>query len=227
MNQKTARIAIAATSVAVLAALLASPAILSTVSATPTNPQAATTTTPSTTSTPNGAPAPWAQAAQTGPKQGFGFQGGPVPFAGIPNGKGGSGGPGGKGAAAVSMSVGQTITLTSTQGTWRTLSTPAKNGTASGTITFTVTGKLSQGYTLSLTGGTLTVDGTTYTVSSGTAQMGRAANVIVGQGTTTPTGQFLVTASARGSFAGTTGNVALDLNGSTEYAVFLSGTIHN
>jgi len=125
------------------------------------------------------------------------------------------------------MSVGQTITITSTQGTWRSLSTAHKNGTASGTLTFTITGKLSQGYTLSITSGTLTVNGTAYTVSSGSAQMGRAANAIIGQGTTTPTGQFLLTAQARGSFAGTTGSVSLDLNGSTEYAVFLTGTIHN
>jgi len=126
------------------------------------------------------------------------------------------------------MTAGQTITITSTQGTFRTVGvTPTRNGTASGTLTFTVTGKLSQGYILSLTSGTLTVDGTTYTVSSGSAQMGRAADVIIGQGTTTPTGQFLVQAQARGSFAGTTGSVALDLNGSTEYAVFLTGTIHN
>jgi hypothetical protein len=103
---------------------------------------------------------------------------------------------------------------------------PSKNGTASGTLTFTVTGKLARGYTLSLTGGTIVVDGTTYTVASGSAQMGLFANAMVGQGTTTPTGQFLFQAQAHGSFAGTSGSVSLDFtNGTTEYAVALAGIV--
>jgi hypothetical protein len=126
----------------------------------------------------------------------------------------------------VSLSVGQTITITSTQGNFWVYATPSKNGTASGTLTFTVTGKLARGYTLSLTGGNLVVDGTTYTVSSGSAQMGLFANAMVGQGTTTPTGQFLFHARAQGSFAGTSGSVSLDFtNGTTEYAVALAGTV--
>jgi len=104
--------------------------------------------------------------------------------------------------------------------------TPSKNGTASRTLTFTVTGKLARGYTLSLTSGTIIVDGTTYTTSSGAAQMGHFANAMIGQGTTTPTGQFLFQARAHGSFAGTSGSVSLDFtNGTTEYAVVLAGTI--
>jgi hypothetical protein len=211
-------------SVAIVAALLASPAILSTVSATPsTQPsntalqiQAATTTT-STTSTQSGQHQQGRPGGQGGP--------GPGPFPVPPNQKGYGNGNGYRNAPP--MTVGQTITITSTQGMFRTYSTPRQNGTASGTLTFTITGKLSQGYTLSLTSGTITVAGTTYTVASGTAQMGLAANAITGQGTTTPTGQFLIQAQARGSFAGTTASVALDLNGSTEYAVFLTGNITN
>jgi len=126
----------------------------------------------------------------------------------------------------VSLSVGQTITITSTQGNFLVYATPSKNGTASGTLTFSVTGKLARGYTLSLTGGTIVVDGTTYTVSSGSAQMGLFASAMVGQGTTTPTGQFLFQARAHGSFAGTSGSVSLDFtNGTTEYAVVLAGTV--
>ncbi len=126
----------------------------------------------------------------------------------------------------VSLSVGQTITITSTQGKFWVYATPSKNGTASGTLTFTVTGKLARGYTLSVTGGSIVVDGTTYTVSSGSAQMGLFANAMVGQGATTPTGQFLFRAQAHGSFAGTSGSVSLDFtNGTTEYAVALAGTI--
>ena len=126
----------------------------------------------------------------------------------------------------VSLSVGQTITITSTQGRFFVYATPSKNGTASATLTFTVTGKLARGYTLSLTSGTIVVDGTTYTVSSGSAEMGPFANAMIGQGTTTPTGQFLFQARAHGSFAGTSGSVSLDFtNGTTEYAVLLAGTV--
>jgi hypothetical protein len=122
--------------------------------------------------------------------------------------------------------VGQTFTITSTSGNYYLAGTPSTNGTASGTLTFTVTGKLSEGYTLSLTSGSLTVAGTTYSVTSGSAQMGPDAGTIVGQGATNPTGTFLIRAGAHGSFVGTTGVVGLDLQaGSSEYLVVLTGTI--
>ena len=125
-----------------------------------------------------------------------------------------------------SLTVGQTITIMSTQGRFFVYATPSKNGTASGTLTFTVTGKLARGYTLSLTSGSIVVNGTTYTVSSGSAQMGLFANAMIGQGSTTPAGQFLFQARAQGSFAGTSGSVSLDFtNGTTEYAVLLAGTL--
>jgi uncharacterized protein YjeT (DUF2065 family) len=126
----------------------------------------------------------------------------------------------------VNISVGQKFTITSTTGKYFVSGTPSKNGTASGTLTFTVTGKLATGYTLSISSGSLTVAGTTYTVSSGTAQMGRGAASMVGQGATNPTGTFLLQASAHGSFVGSTGTVSLDLqSGSSEYLVFLAGSI--
>jgi hypothetical protein len=95
-------------------------------------------------------------------------------------------------------------------------------------MTFTVTSKLSAGYTLSITSGNLVVGGTTYTISSGTAQTGPFADAITGQGTTTPTGTFLLKAFAGGSFAGTSGQLLLDLKaGSTEYAVALAGSVES
>ncbi len=128
----------------------------------------------------------------------------------------------------VNLTAGQTITVTSSQGTFQVMGTSSSNGTASGTITFTLTSKLAEGYTLSITSGSLVVGGTTYTISSGTAQTGRSADVISGQGTTTPTGQFLLRGTATGSFAGTTGSLLLDFKtGSTEYAVALTGTVQS
>ena len=124
------------------------------------------------------------------------------------------------------LTVGQIITITSTQGRYQVIGTPSENGTASGTLTFAVTGKLDQGYILAISSGSFTVNGATYTISSGTAQTGRSADVVSGQGTTTPTGEFLLRAFANGSFGGTTCQVLLDLQaGLTEYAIALSGTV--
>jgi hypothetical protein len=131
-------------------------------------------------------------------------------------------------SSAANLTVGQTITVTSSRGSYYVVGTPSNNGTASGTVTFTVTAKLSEGYTLSITSGSIVVGGTTYTISSGTAQTGPSADAITGQGTTTPTGQFLLQGNARGSFAGTTGQLFLDFKaGSTEYAVTLEGTVQS
>jgi len=221
MKTRTAQIATIATisAAATLAvALFTYPALLSAISATPSNgiqslaaasaPLAAAATSASTTTN--------SQSSYL--REGFG--GHPAAF---PDGKRGGWF---QYQSPVSLTVGQTITITSTQGRFFVYATPTKNGTASGTLTFTVTGKLARGYTLSLTSGTIVVNGTTYTVSSGSAQMGLFANSMVGQGTTTPAGQFLFQAQARGSFAGTSGSVSLDFtNGTTEYAVLLAGTV--
>lgn len=126
----------------------------------------------------------------------------------------------------VNLSNGQTITVTSTSGEYTTISSYSANGTASGTLAFTVTGKLSQGYTLSLTSGSLSIAGTTYTISSGSAQMDPTGAMISGQGTTSPTGQFIVHAMAHGTFVGSSVSVSLDFtNGTTEYQVTLNGTV--
>ena len=128
--------------------------------------------------------------------------------------------------STANLTVGQTITITSVQGKFQVIGTPSSNGTASGSLTFTVTSKLAEGYTLSITSGSIVMGGTTYTISSGTAQTGPNAAAITGQGTTTPLGQFLLQGFARGSFAGTSGQLLLDFKaGSTEYAVALVGTV--
>ena len=124
------------------------------------------------------------------------------------------------------FTVGQSFTITSSQGRYTVVGTSGDNGTASGTLTFTVTAKLSGGFTLSMASGSVTMAGTTYTITSGAAQMNPAASGITGQGETSPTGHFLLQASASGSFAGSTGRVSLDLqSGSSEYLVVLSGSV--
>lgn len=173
-----------------------------------------TTTSSSATSTSTSGTSPPSPPGPQGHGGGWFFQAGP-----------GRGGPFGQ-QAQVSLSVGQTITITSTSGEYMVASNHSENGTASGTLTFTVTGKLSEGYTLSITSGSLVVGSTTYTVTSGSAQMGPNAAQMEGQGATSSSGVFLLSASAHGSFAGSSATVSLDLSsGSSEYLVFLSGNI--
>jgi len=197
---------------AVVAVLLAYPAFAAT---------AATSISPSTTfgsSTSAGATALGNAIAGT-PNE---MRPGPGHFA---DGRGPYGGA--RGAPTTTFSNGQTITLTSTKGTYFVVGTNGKtNGTASGTLTFTVTGKLTGGYVLNV-GGSLTVNGTTYSVTSGSAAMGPGGSEIQGEGATSSSGSFILRASARGDFSGTTTSmVSVDLsNGTTEYAVFLTSTI--
>jgi|GEM_PF-935976 hypothetical protein len=148
---------------------------------------------------------------------------------GGPGGPGGFGGPGmgiqGNHQSQVNLTVGQTVTITSTSGQYYQVGKTTANGTASGTFTFTVTGKLSTGYILSISSGSVTVNAVKYTVFSGSAQMALSADSISGQGTTTSSGVFAIQAQAHGSFVGSSASVTLDFsNGTTEYAVFLSGT---
>jgi len=207
MKTRTAQLT-AIAGIAIAAALLVSPYVIAATTTT-TNTSTNSSTSSSTTNKSNTCP----QGPAMGRGLGGAMTGGPDQF---------------YSQSTATLTVGQTITATSTQGEYHVIGTPSSNGTASGTITFTVTGQLSEGYTLSITGGSLVVNGTTYTMSSGTAQAGRGADVITGQGTTSSTGQFLLQGFARGSFAGTRGQLLLDFKaGSTEYAVALAGTIQS
>jgi hypothetical protein len=132
------------------------------------------------------------------------------------------------------LTVGQTVTITTTSGHFHVVGNKSETGPASGTVTLTVTGKFANGYTLSITNGSLDVNGTTYAIASGSAEMGPYAHHMVGQGTTTvatssgttTSGTFLMRATARGSFAGEYATETLDLQtGATEYAISLIGTI--
>jgi len=126
-----------------------------------------------------------------------------------------------------SLTVGQTITFTSTAGHFRVVGDRTHNGTASGTVTVTVTGKFASGYSLSITSGTLNVNGTKITISSGSAETGADAHHMVGQGVAS-SGAFLVKATARGTFGGEYATMSLDLNsGATEYAIALIGNVQS
>jgi hypothetical protein len=126
------------------------------------------------------------------------------------------------------LTAGQTITFTSTNGVFHVVGHPGKTGVASGTMVLTVTGVFKGGYALSLTSGTLTINGTAYTMASGSAEMGPFQAHLVGQGTlatssaATP-GSFLFAAGAHANFRGQTYNTLrldVQVNG-VEYGVLL------
>ena len=127
------------------------------------------------------------------------------------------------------LTVGQTITFTSTSGVWHVLpsatATGTKSGTAAGTMTLTVTGVYAGGYSLSLTSGSVSINGTTYAFGTGSAVMGPHQAHLVGQGAlaaATP-GSFLFAAGAHANFHGQTYNtLRLDVKANgEEYGVVL------
>jgi len=123
------------------------------------------------------------------------------------------------------LSVNQTITITSIQGSFKVIGDASQNGTASGTLIFNVTGNLTHGYTLELTSGTLSINGTSYALTSGSAESGPYAHYLVGQAYTS-NGELLMSGYATGNFGGAEAKILMDFsNGSTEYAVQLICTV--
>jgi hypothetical protein len=128
------------------------------------------------------------------------------------------------------LTAGQTLTFTSTNGHWRAVGPGAandsvKSGSASGTEVLTVTGAFRGGYALAITSGSISINGTTYDIASGTTELGPHQAHLVGQGSlsaTTP-GSFLEAANAHANFRGMTSNTLrfdVQVNGQ-EYAVTL------
>jgi hypothetical protein len=130
-------------------------------------------------------------------------------------------------AQKLQLSVGQTLVLTSVAGGYKQVGDSAVNGTATGTMTLKVTGTFTAGYSLSITSGTISLGGTTYAVSGGSAELGPYGAHMVGQGQAGSTAQFLFTATNLGRFGSTAyGVLRIDLtNGLSEFAVRLLVTI--
>src|SRR5271157_2560855 len=114
----------------------------------------------------------------------------------------------------ISYSVGQTITLTSIAGGFHEVGNPSVNGTASGTLTLQVTGV------------SFDINGTTYTVSGGSAEMGPYGYHMVGQGQA-GTGSFLFGFKDLGKFGSSNyAIVGVDLNaGSSQWLSRLLVTV--
>ncbi len=130
------------------------------------------------------------------------------------------------GSQQIQLTSGQTVTLASVAGGYWTVGERDVNGTASGAITLQVSGDLKGGYILTVTGGSFTVNGTTYTISSGSAELGPRGLSMVGSGQA-GTAQFLFLGRDLGSFGSTNyGVLWVDLkNGNSEFATRLLVTI--
>ncbi len=126
----------------------------------------------------------------------------------------------------IQLSAGQTITLTSVAGGYWVVGDRAVNGTASGSMTLQVSGALTGGYILSVTGGSLNINGITYTISSGSAELGPHGAYLAGNGQA-GTAQFLFLDRNLGKFGATNyGVLRVDLkDGTSEFAARLLVTI--
>jgi len=124
------------------------------------------------------------------------------------------------------LSPGQTITLTSVAGGFWVVGDRASNGTASGSITIQVSGALTGGYILSVTGGNFNINGTTYAISTGSGELGRYGVYMVGNGQA-GSAQFLFVDRDLGKFGNTNyGVLRVDLkDGTSEFAARLLVTI--
>jgi len=126
----------------------------------------------------------------------------------------------------IQLSVGQTITLTSVAGGYWVVGDRAVNGTASGSMTLQVTGAFKGGYAISVTGGSLNINNTTYAISGGSAELGPYGIHMVGQGQS-GTAQFLFGYNGLGKFGSSTyAIVRVDLtSGSSQFGARLLVTV--
>lgn len=126
----------------------------------------------------------------------------------------------------IQLAAGQTITLTSVAGGFWVVGDRAANGTASGSMTLQVSDNFTGGYVLSVTGGSMNINGTTYTISNGSAELGPYGANMVGHGQA-GTAQFLFLDRSLGKFGSTNyGVLHVDLkDGTSEFAARLLVTI--
>ena len=122
------------------------------------------------------------------------------------------------------LTVGETITFTSTSGVYTNFTIAKPIGNASGTVTFTVTGSLREGYTLTLTSGSLSLGTTTVAITGGSAIMGTGQASLQGSGTVGG-GAIIFHAVAHPNLVSSFNTFVIDLQtGGQEYLVLLQVT---
>lgn len=123
----------------------------------------------------------------------------------------------------LNLTVGQTITLTSLTGRYESATNSSIRGSATGSLTLQVSQVFKEGFVLTITSGTLSVAGTSYTVTGGTVELGPFGQWASGTGTTSGSGQFLIHIGLHGtSTTNANARAVLDLKaGGSEYLVSL------
>jgi len=117
------------------------------------------------------------------------------------------------------LHVGSTLTYTTLSGIYWTPGHPNENGTGAVSLQFTVTGVFDKGYSLSLTSGTIALGATTYSLSSGSAELGPYGEFMVGQLAGSGGFQAIFRVNNLGNFGSASyATIRMDLNnGSGEY----------
>lgn len=126
-------------------------------------------------------------------------------------------------AACNNLTAGETLTVSGLSGFFANASNHEIHGNASGTFTFKVSAIYAEGCTLSLSGGSFTLNTTTYTVTGGSLVLNHGGRSGEGTGTTSA-GTFLISISGLhgNSTSANLGAVKLDFKtGTNEFLVGL------
>lgn len=126
-------------------------------------------------------------------------------------------------AACNNLTSGETLTVSGLTGHYLNASDRDMGGNASGTFTFKVTGIFAVGCTLSLTGGSFTLNSTTYTITGGSIVLNHGGRSGEGSGTTTSGSFIIFVAGLHGnSTSANVGAIHLDFEtGTNQFLVHL------
>jgi len=129
----------------------------------------------------------------------------------------------GGGNDRLNLKVGQTITIANLTGSYESATNSSIEGDATGSVTLQVSQVFNGGLVLTITSGTFSVAGISYTVTGGTLELGPSGEWASGTGTTSGSGQFLIHIGIDGtSTTNPNARVVLDLKaGGSEFLVSL------
>ena len=125
--------------------------------------------------------------------------------------------------ACNNLTAGENITVSGLIGHYANATDQEMHGNASGTFTFKVGTIYSEGCTLSLTGGSFTLNATTYTVTGGTLVLNHGGRSGTGTGTTSGGSSLIAFSGLHGNSTSTNiGAVRLDfMTGTSQFLVHL------
>jgi hypothetical protein len=125
------------------------------------------------------------------------------------------------------LKIGSVITFTTASGTYWPPGHRDKNSSAAATLEYTVTGVFNNGYSLSLTAGSVTLGDTNYSLTSGSAELGPHGGLMVGQAAGANGFQLLSRITNLGNFGSANyAIVGMDVNnGSAQFYLRVMATV--